>query len=273
MASHPGRSADGPRESHGSYWPIVLAATLTVTVAGLIVHPAVSALGLVLSVVAMVAWSVQRFQAPSPVQTAPTEGVHLLATNGNAAEYEVLVHDSSNSGRWGLIWFISTEAVFFANMIAAYLYLRARTETWPPPGGPHLELLFPGINTVVLLLSGVPAYYAHQAIKKDDRRGMQVGLILAALLGAIFLGGQVFEYLKATFGLQTNTFAAGFFVLTGFHGAHVFAGIGLLLAAFVLSLRGRYSSRSNFAVEVVTTYWHFVDVVWVFLFTILYLFS
>lgn len=264
------RTTETVHTSKGSYWPIALAAALTLAVVGLVVHPAISLVGIALCLVAMLAWHAQSFHGPSELEAIPDEVLRLPALRTDGAKASVLGEAGARSGRWGLVWFIASEAVFFGNLIAAYLYLRVRSES-SPQVLQHLDLLFPGINTVILLSSSIPAYYAHRAIKRDDRRGLQIGLAFAALLGAIFLAGQGYEYATAGLTLQTDIFAAGFFVLTGFHGAHVVVGIGLLLAVLALSARGRFSAERNFAVEVASTYWHFVDVVWVFLFTTLYL--
>lgn len=253
----------------GSYWPIVAAAVLTVAVVGLIVHPAIAVLGALALVVALFAWNLERFQGPSEVEAGRGEALEGLPKKAEGGALEAAEESGSKSGRWGLIWFITSEAVFFGNLIAAYLYLRVRSENWGPTEQ-HIELLFPLVNTIILLSSTIPSYYAHHSIRKGDRKGLQIGLGLAALLGLIFLAGQAYEYSKLGFTLQTNIFASGFFVLTGFHGAHVLVGVGLLLTMLVLSLRGRFSAQRNFPVEFATTYWHFVDVVWIFLFTTLY---
>ncbi|MBI2953024.1 MAG: heme-copper oxidase subunit III [Chloroflexi bacterium] len=259
-------------EVQGSHWPIVLAIALTLVLVGLTTVLVISLAGLALALVALVAWVAQRFQGPSLVDHAPASVLNGASQGAGEAVFEApLEVFTIQSSRWGLVWFIASEAIFFANLIAAYLYLRVSSQTWPPAGGPHLDLLFPSVNTAILLLSGIPAYYAHRAIKRGDIRGLRIGLVLAALLGAVFLVGQGYEYLTAGFTIRTNVFTAAFFTLTGFHGAHVAAGIGILLTVFLLSLRGRFSAQRNFAVEVASTYWHFVDIVWIVLFTILYL--
>ena len=280
MTQDQGRTA--PQEVHKSetsYWPIVLAGTLTLAGIGVFLNNVdsglsmvVSAVGAVLSIAAVIGWAVERFGGPPETHEAEHGHIDHLPAPGRGQLMTTVPVDIPRSPQWwGLVWFIATEAVFFANLIAGYVYLRATSATWPPTGTPHVELLFPAVNTFILLLSGVPAWYARRAIKKGDRRGLQIGLVLAAILGAIFLAGQGYEYTTLGLALQDSVFAAGFYVLTGFHGAHVVAGIGLLLAVLVFSMRGRYSERSSFGVEVAGTYWHFVDVVWIFLFTSLYI--
>lgn len=177
-------------------------------------------------------------------------------------------------GWYGMVFFIASEAVFFANLIAAYLYLRVRAGQWPPvPFGGHIEFdkTIPIINTIILLASSFPMHWAARSIAKGNRANLTKGLILTAVLGAIFLSGQAFEYTHNTFGPDTGIFGSVFYVLTGFHGMHVTAGVLFLLVCFFRSARGDFTKDRHFAVNAVEMYWHFVDVVWVILFTVLYL--
>ncbi len=172
--------------------------------------------------------------------------------------------------RLGLVIFIMSEAVLFANLIAAYLYLRYTSAQWPPAGTPHLEIAFPAVNTVILLGSGIPMHWAHKSVQAGNRRSLLWGLALTIVLGTAFLLGQAWEYATAGFTPQTNVFGSSFFTLTGFHGAHVLVGLTFLAVVLALSLRGRFSPQSHFAVEASALYWHFVDAVWVALFAVLY---
>jgi cytochrome c oxidase subunit 3 len=216
-------------------------------------------------------WGMERFVTPPTDDRQLTETDELPATGRGAVAVSAPVPAERDLRFWGMVWFIATEATFFVSLIASYIYLRAIAPTWPPPGVPHRDLVFPAINTVILLASGIPAYYAERAISRGNQRGLATGLLLAAILGTVFLLGQVYEYLNAGMSLTTNVFAAAFFVLTGFHGAHVVVGIGLLLVILVRARRGLYSARDNFAVQFASTYWHFVDVVWIFVFLLLYI--
>ena len=167
---------------------------------------------------------------------------------------------------------IASEVIFFANLIIGYLYLRVRAGQWPPQGIEPLELLLPTINTAILLSSALPMHGAHLAIRRGDRKGMQIGLILTAILGTIFISGQAWEYTHAPFSLKTGTFGSTFFTLTGFHGLHVDRRHHPDRAiCFVRSLRGSFNQEHHFAVEAATMYWHFVDAVWIILFAVLYL--
>jgi cytochrome c oxidase subunit 3 len=172
---------------------------------------------------------------------------------------------------WGMLAMISSEVIFFANLIIGYLYLRVRAGQWPPQGIEPLELLLPTINTAILLSSALPMHGAHLAIRRGDRKGMQQGLVLTAVLGMIFISGQAWEYTHSPFSIKTGTFGSTFFTLTGFHGLHVIVGIILIWICFFRSLRGSFNREHHFGVEAATMYWHFVDAVWVILFGVLYL--
>ncbi len=175
---------------------------------------------------------------------------------------------------WGMIFFITSEALIFANLIAAYLYLEIRQGSWTLPNGDHLDILFPAINTVILLSSSIPAHIAGLGIAKGNRRNLILGLIGAIVLGAIFLGGQAYEYTNLfamNFNPSYQVFGSSFFTLTGFHGLHVTVGLIFLIIVLLRSLRGDFTAKKHFAVEAAEMYWHFVDGVWVFVFSTVYL--
>jgi heme/copper-type cytochrome/quinol oxidase subunit 3 len=175
-----------------------------------------------------------------------------------------------------MAFFIASEAVFFANLIAAYLYLRVRAGAWPIPSEMaqyHFTLnkVLIGINTLILLSSSFPMHYAGRSAVRGNRRGLIIGLAGTIILGAVFLSIQLWEYIHSTFGAQSGVFGSTFFTLTGFHGAHVTAGALFLIVCLVRSIRGDFTAQHHFAVQAAEMYWHFVDVVWVVLFTVLYL--
>ena len=187
------------------------------------------------------------------------------------AEHEVA---GRSLGWWGMIFFIASEALIFANLIAAYLYLEIRKGSFTLPSGDHLDVAYPAINTVILLSSSIPAILGRRGIAHGNRRQLLLGLLGAMILGSIFLGGQIYEYTNLfaqNFNPQYQTFGSAFFTLTGFHGLHVTVGILFLLIIFIRSLRGDFSSKRYFGVEAAEMYWHFVDLVWVFVFTTVYL--
>ena len=173
---------------------------------------------------------------------------------------------------FGLIVFLVAEGMIFMGLFVAYLTFRAVTPAWPPEGTPRLELLLPGLNTAVLIASSFVIHQADAAIKKNNVSGLRTWFAVTALMGAVFLAGQIYEYFHLEFSLTTNIFASTFFVLTGFHGLHVTFGLLLILAVLWRSLKqDHYNEQDHFGVEAAEIYWHFVDVVWIILFLLLYI--
>jgi cytochrome c oxidase subunit 3 len=173
---------------------------------------------------------------------------------------------------FGMVTFLIAESAIFLGLFTAYLIFRSTAQVWPPEGTPERELLLPGINSIILIASSFVMHQGQSAIKKNDVSGLKLWFGLTALMGIIFLLGQGYEYFHLEFGLTTNLFASFFYVLTGFHGLHVTLGLLLILAVLWRSREnGHYSSQSHFGVEAAELYWHFVDVVWVILFILVYL--
>jgi heme/copper-type cytochrome/quinol oxidase subunit 3 len=172
-----------------------------------------------------------------------------------------------------VMWiFIASETIFFAALMTTYLVFRGRTP--PEEGLAHLDLTVASINTFILLASSLTMVLSLQSIENGKRTRMIVFLILTVLLGGLFLGGQALEYRELIdhgVSLDTNIFGATFFTLTGFHGAHVAVGALWILMLVIRALRGGISEHNHLAVELGGLYWHFVDLVWVVLFTIIYL--
>ena len=132
-------------------------------------------------------------------------------------------------GWWGTLLLIATEATLFLYLLGAYFYVRFTAPVWPPPGIDRPELLLPVINTVILLSSSVPMHWADTAIARGDQSRLRLGLALSFILGAIFLGIQLYEYGHLGYTPQTNVYGSLFFTITGLHGAHVL--VGLLFSA------------------------------------------
>lgn len=200
----------------------------------------------------------------------------MSASHGE--QVRILEEHGEQPGRginwWGMIFFIASEALIFANLIAAYLYLEIRNGTWTLPSGEHLDVILPAINTVILLCSSIPARIAGAGAAAGNRGRLVGGLIGTIILGTIFLGGQVVEYsglLSGGFNLSYKTFGSAFYTLTGFHGLHVTIGLIFLIIVLVRALRGDFSAKKHFAVEAGELYWHFVDLVWIVVFSTVYL--
>jgi cytochrome c oxidase subunit 3 len=173
---------------------------------------------------------------------------------------------------FGLVLFLIAESMIFLGLFAAFLIYRFMMPVWPPAGTPELELLLPGVNTAILVSSSFVMHMGQKAIKENNMSGLQLWFAITAAMGAIFLGGQLYEYSHMEFGLTTNVFASSFYALTGFHGLHVTFGLLLILTVLWRSRqKEHYSSDSHFGVEAAELYWHFVDVVWIILFILVYL--
>lgn len=173
---------------------------------------------------------------------------------------------------FGVVVFLVAESMIFLGLFTAFMIYRSILPAWPPEGTPELELLLPGINTLILISSSFVMHKGQSAIKKNNVSGLRIWFAATAIMGAMFLAGQAYEYTHLGFGLTTNIFASSFYVLTGFHGLHVTVGLLLILAVLWRSRKAdHYSSKEHFGVEAAELYWHFVDVVWIVLFTLVYL--
>ena len=183
-----------------------------------------------------------------------------------------------------LMWlFLASECLFFGSLIAAYLLYKGKSLTGPYPHdvtvngveyGGLFDIPFTSVSSFVLLMSSLAMVLALAAIQRGDQRGVRIWLLATAMLGITFLGGQAFEFTdfyREGLSLETNLFGTTFFVLTGFHGAHVSVGVLILLSLFAMSLRGRLPREKSLNVELAGLYWHFVDVVWIVIFTLVYL--
>ena len=177
-----------------------------------------------------------------------------------------------NSGMWAIILFVGSELMFFAALFTTYFFLRGKVPAWEPVFGEKPTWLgLPLINTIELLASSVTMQLGVNAIRKGDRRRLVLWLVPTVILGVLFLSGQAYEYTRLGFLPKDGVFAAVFFTLTGFHGAHVTGGVLFIAICLYRSLRGQFTANRHLAVEAASIYWHFVDVVWIGLFTTIYI--
>jgi heme/copper-type cytochrome/quinol oxidase subunit 3 len=169
--------------------------------------------------------------------------------------------------------FLGSECLLFGALIATYLVYKGRSINGPYPEE-VFDIPFTSATSFVLLMSSLTMVLGHSALRRGDHRRLRIWLITTALLGAAFIAGQIYEFtafVKEGLNVSRNLFGSSFFVLTGFHGAHVTIGILMLAALAYLSNKGKLPKERHEVVEIVGLYWHFVDVVWIVIFTVIYL--
>ena len=165
---------------------------------------------------------------------------------------------------------ILSEVMLFGALFAAYFVIRSESGGWPPAGQARPELILPGVNTLLLMASSVTMQWAVQAIGRGQVATMRLGLRLTLLLGGVFTVIQAFEFATNGFGLSDGVFGSTFYTLSGFHVAHVLAGLGFMVILATRARRGLISQQHHTAVVAGSYYWHFVVLVAVFLFSTLY---
>ena len=266
-------------------------------------YPVLASIGLIGFGMGMSAWVNQQTWGAYLVAAGVIWILYVLYGWFGAARSE------SNSGkygtnvdvsyRWSMSWFIFSEIMFFAAFFSALFYARSISmpwlgdvdskllwpnfsAVWPSTGPAGLVEKFttmgpwpiPTINTILLLSSGVTVTYAHHALREGHRQQAILGLFATVLLGAIFLGFQVYEYIHAyselNLKLTSGIYGSTFFMLTGFHGFHVFLGALMLSVILVRLTRGDFTPENHFGFEGAAWYWHFVDVVWLGLYIAVY---
>ena len=186
--------------------------------------------------------------------------------------------------RYGMLLFIASEVMFFVAFFWGYFdpalfpddapqvaRIAATGGIWPPAGVLTFDPFdIPFLNTMILLLSGCTVTWAHHALREGDQKGLVVGLGITVLLGLTFTGFQAYEYLHAAFGFRDNIYSSAFYMATGFHGFHVMIGTTFLIVCFFRARKGHFKPDHHVGLEAAAWYWHFVDVVWLFLFCGIY---
>jgi cytochrome c oxidase subunit 3 len=171
----------------------------------------------------------------------------------------------------GMLLFIISEVMVFGAFFTAYFFIRvAKGAAWPAPGD-QLPVEVAGLNTAILVSSSFTIHWAQTSIKNGNRFGLKAGMLTTFLLGCTFLFIQINEYANIGFAPQDNAQATVFYSLTGLHGAHVFIGLCLLLIVTIRSFRGHYSPQEHRGVEVPGIYWHFVDIMWLVVYSTVYI--
>jgi cytochrome c oxidase subunit III len=171
----------------------------------------------------------------------------------------------------GILLFIISEAMLFGSFFTAYFFIRVVQNEDFPPAPFDFPVVVASVNTAILVSSSFTVHYALHSIKNGNRRGLQVGLATTFLLGSMFLFTQVNEYVKAGFSISDGAFASVFYGLTGLHGAHVFVGLTLLAIMNVRTWRRHFTPEAHMGVECAGIYWHFVDVMWIIVWSTVYL--
>ena len=174
----------------------------------------------------------------------------------------------------GMFLFIASEAMLFGSFFTAYFFVRVvnplAPETWPPDPF-EFPVFVAGVNTAILVTSSFTMHWAVQSIRRGNRNGLKAGLVLTIALGLAFLLTQMIEYAHVGFNTSDGAFASVFFGLTGLHGAHVLVGLTLLVFTAVRAFRGHFSPDHYHGVEIPGIYWHFVDVMWIVVYSAVYL--
>ena len=254
--------------------------------------PAVGAVSAFLMAVGAISWMHHMYAAAPLVFAAGVVGVAYTMINwwtdvtreADKQGYHTRVVQISH--RYGMMLFIASEVMFFVawfwiffemalfhnvRTASAIDEVRAAWQTWPPKGvetvSPwHLPL----VNTLTLLLSGTTVTWAHHALLENDREGLKWGLVCTILLGLTFTCVQAYEYSHAHFAFAGNIYGATFFMATGFHGFHVIVGSIFLIVCLFRAMAGQFTPTQHIGFEFAAWYWHFVDVVWLFLFSCIY---
>jgi heme/copper-type cytochrome/quinol oxidase subunit 3 len=246
-------------EPHGihlpspSLWPLVASAGILAAAAGALAHLALVVAGVALTIVAIFAFALEHHRNPA----------HTTQMGNLEVDHRKLA-----------MWtFLGSECFFFGTLIATYLAYRGRSVVGPHP--PEiLNIPLTTLSTFDLLMSSLLMVLALAAAQRGDRKQTRLWLAGTIVFGLIFLGFQVYEFthfVHEGLTLQTNLFGSTFFTLTGFHGAHVAIGVTWLAALLALDLRGRLDASDALKVELAGLYWHFVDIVWIAIFTLVYL--
>jgi cytochrome c oxidase subunit 3/cytochrome o ubiquinol oxidase subunit 3 len=203
--------------------------------------------------------------------TATTEEVVHAPAEHAEGHHTSTGLSNTKLGMWA---FLGSDCLLFGGLISTFLLMRGKDVLRGVPVSKIYDIPFTSVSSFVLLMSSMTMVLALSAIQKGDHRRARTWILTTALLGAVFVSGQVYEFTtfaRHGFGYTENLQSSAFYTLTGFHGVHVTVGILMLLSLYVLSLRGKLPTEKAETVEIVGLYWHFVDIVWIIIFTVVYL--
>ena len=179
-------------------------------------------------------------------------------------------HDHPDNRMFGFVVFLLSESVIFFSFFVAYIVYKTTALNWLPMGVTGLEIREPAINTVVLVSSSLTIYLAEKFLHKKQLWGFRAFWLLTIAMGSYFLYGQAVEWSGLTFGFGDGVFGGSFYLLTGFHGLHVFTGVLLQLIMLVRSFFPNEFDKGLYGIEATSLFWHFVDVIWIALFILIY---
>ena len=241
-------------ETHTSYWPIIMALAAFVFLLGIVYSVLVVQISVAIGVIGLYAYSREKFVVRQErSESWPFQGV------GNV--------------KLGVWFFLASEVIFFSALIAAYIFVRINSVTWPAPGE-IFSIQHGAINTFILLTSSLTAVLALVAAKQGSKRGLLGGLTITFILGLAFLINKASEWselFEHGFDFASGLPASSYFITTGAHSVHIMVGLVIIVYLLIRGYGGMYTKGDSDSVEQFGLYWHFVDIVWVFLFPIFYL--
>ena len=205
----------------------------------------------------------------NPTEIDTSLNAHAAVSHSQTA-HVAHEHDEAGNSMFGFIIFLLSESVIFLSFFAGYIVYKTTTADWLPAGVEGLEVREPAINTVVLVSSSFVIYFAERYLHKENLWGFRAFWLLTMAMGSYFLYGQAVEWRSLEFGFTDGVFGGTFYLLTGFHGLHVLTGV--LLQALMLGrsfIPGNYD-EGEFGVAATSLFWHFVDVIWIILFILIY---
>ncbi len=260
-------SAKAPHE-HLSPWPIFIAIGVIGLYYGVLFRGPILGLAILMFLAALYGWL---FEDYSHWKKAPAHSEEAELPSDASFARKML---AKPVGWWGVVIFLLTEIMLFGGLFTLYFLSKASASQWPPAGTPDLPVMKTGINTVILVSSGFTMHIGIWFLKRSSRVAFLTLFAATIVLGITFLYNQVTEYLELMgqgLTLASGSYGGPFYLLTGVHGAHVTAGIAGLVGVFSRSLFGQFDAKRHTGIEGVAIYWHFVDVVWIFLYLVIYL--
>ncbi len=177
-----------------------------------------------------------------------------------------------SSNELGMILLIITETMLFSGLISSFYYIRGGQRVWPPMGAGLLSSSVPAVATAVIAASSVALAFSQISVRRNDMIGVRIGLVLALLMAVLFLASMIHEWVVTDITLNRGVFGGTFFLLTGTHMTHVVVGICFLANALTGNLKNRYTPASYFGITAAGMYWHFVTIVWMVLYPVIYLY-